>query len=98
MKSALDDARAVHELPEKIDEARTRAEIFKLGQSLTKWLTVITNEKNSESSSSTSTIIEYLRLFYMNLDKSCQDIRGQSPTTGRKRRLRVDRIWTMILG
>ena len=37
--------RAVHELPEKIDEAGMRAENFNLGQSSTKWLTVVTNEK-----------------------------------------------------
>ena len=40
--------RAVHELPEKIDEAGMRAENSNLGQSLTKWLTVVTNEKLRE--------------------------------------------------
>ena len=43
-KLSSPDERAVHEFPEKVDEAGMSAEIFELGQSLTKWLTVVTNE------------------------------------------------------
>ena len=40
--------RAVHELREKIDEAGKKAEKLDLVQSLTKWLTIDTNEKLQE--------------------------------------------------
>ena len=47
-KLSSPDEGAVHELPEKIDEAGTRAEHSNWDKSLTKRLTVVTNEKLRE--------------------------------------------------
>ena len=47
-KFSSPDEGAVHALPEKIDEAVVRAEIFKSVQTLTKWLTVLISEKLRE--------------------------------------------------
>ena len=43
-KLSSPDERALHELQEKIDWSRNLGRKFKLGQSLTKWFTVVTNE------------------------------------------------------
>ena len=72
-KLSSPDEEAAHELPEKVDEAGIRAEIW-IGTIINKVVDGCHQRKvtrmSSKSSSSTSTIIEYSGMSHMNFDKS----------------------------